>query len=247
MAAGSTSSNPIIRKLESIFVLSDEERAAVNALPMQVQDLKADQDIVRVGDRPSRSFALLEGYTHTYKITGEGKRQIMAFHIPGDIPDLQSIHLKVLDNSVATLTRCKVGFIPHEVLRGLCRTYPRINDALWRETLIEGSIFREWMTSIGQREALSRVAHLLCEWVVKLQAIGLVKDFTCDLPITQNELGDALGISTVHINRTLQDLRAEGLIALRGATLTVLDWDGLQRVGDFDPMYLHIDQGQVAA
>jgi CRP-like cAMP-binding protein len=103
------------------------------------------------------------------------------------------------------------------------------------------------MTSIGQREALSRVAHLLCEWVVKLQAIGLVKDFTCDLPITQNELGDALGISTVHINRTLQDLRAEGLIALRGATLTVLDWDGLQRVGDFDPMYLHIDQGRVAA
>ena len=111
----------LIRRLANIFILTDDERAAIQNLPMQVQTIKADQDIVREGDRPSRSCTLLEGYTATYKMTGEGKRQIQAWYIPGDIPDLQSLHLKVLDNSIVTLTPCRVGFIQHEVIRDLCR------------------------------------------------------------------------------------------------------------------------------
>ena len=236
----------LVRKLESIFTLTEDERDALVSLPMQVADLKADQDVVREGDRPTRSFALLEGFACTYKIVGDGKRQIMAFHISGDIPDLQSLHLRVLDNSVGTITPCKVGFIRHEALHDLCGRYPRIAGALWRQTLIDAAVFREWMASIGQREAYSRIAHLLCEMVVRMRSVGLTQDHTCDVPITQGEFADALGISTVHVNRVLQELRGDGLIKLAGGTLTVLDWDGLKKAGDFDPTYLHLEQEQAA-
>jgi CRP-like cAMP-binding protein len=243
--AASSNSHRLIRKLESIFTLTDDERDALTNLPMQVADLKADQDVVREGDRPSRSFALLEGFACTFKIVGEGKRQIMAFYIAGDMPDLQSLHLKVLDNSVGTITPCKVWFIRHEALHDLCGRYPRIASALWRQTLIDAAVFREWMASIGQREAYSRIAHLLCEMMVRMRSVGLAQDHTCELPITQAELGDALGLSTVHINRVLQELRGDGLIRLVGGTLTVLNWDGLKEVGDFDPTYLHLEQEAV--
>jgi CRP-like cAMP-binding protein len=214
---------------------------------MQVMDLRADQDIVREGDRPTRSCALLEGFACTYKITEEGRRQITAFHISGDIPDLQSLHLKVLDTSLGTITPCKVGFIQHESLRDLCERHPRIASALWPQTLIDAAIFREWTTNVGRREAYSRRAHILCEMVVRMRAVGLAQDYTCDLPITQSEFADAAGLSTVHVNRTLQELRGEELIILKGTTLQVLDWDGLTRAGDFDPTYLHLEWTQAAA
>ena len=239
--------DPLVRKLESISALSNDERLALQNLPMQVQELSPDQDIVREGDRPSRSCVVLEGFAATYKMTGDGKRQIMAFHSPGDIPDLHSLQLKVLDSSVATLTACKVGFIQHEVLRDLCRRYPRINDALWRETLINAAIFREWMTNIGRRDAYNRIAHLFCEWAVRLRTVRLALDHVCDFPMTQNELADATGVSTVHVNRVLQELRGDGLITLRGGTLRILDWEQLQQAGDFDAAYLHLDREQTAA
>ena len=234
--------HPLIRKLESIFTLTEDERDALVSLPMQVADLKADQDVVREGDCPSQSFLLLEGFACTYKIVGEGKRQIMVFHISGDIPDLQSLHLTVLDNSVGTITPCKVGFIRHETLHDLCGRFPRIASALWRQTLIDAAVFREWIANIGQREAYSRIAHLLCEMVVRLRAVGLAQDHTCDLPITQSELADATGLTTVHVNRVLQELRGAGLITLKGSVLSVLDWDELKKAGDFDLTYLHLEQ-----
>ncbi|WP_244610562.1 Crp/Fnr family transcriptional regulator [Microvirga pakistanensis] len=239
--------NPLIRKLESIFTLTDDERQALSNLPMQVMILKGDQDIVREGDRPSRSCLLLEGFACTYKITGHGKRQIVSFNIPGDIPDLQSLHLKALDASVGTIEPCKVGFIPHDALRDLCNRNPRITAAFWRETLIDAAIFREWVTNVGRREAYNRMAHVLCEMLVRLRAVGLAEDHTCDLPITQVELGDALGISNIHVNRVLQQLRADGLIETKGTRLTIRDWEKLKQVGDFDPTYLHLEQEQAAA
>ncbi|MFC5082449.1 Crp/Fnr family transcriptional regulator [Microvirga arabica] len=239
--------NPLILKLESIFDLTDEERQALEKLPMQVQVIKADQDIVREGDRPSRSCLLLSGFTCVYKITAGGKRQIVSFNIPGDIPDLQSLHLKVLDNSVATISQCRVGFITHDDLRDLCNRYPRITSAFWRETLIEAAIFREWVTNVGRREGVSRMAHVLCELLVRLKAVGLVEDHACDLPITQSEFADALGFTTVHVNRVLQQMRAEGLIVTQGTRLTIPDWDRLKQVGEFDPTYLHLKSDQAAA
>jgi CRP-like cAMP-binding protein len=239
--------NPLIRKLESIFTLTADERQALETLPMQVTDIKADQDIVREGDRPSRSFTILSGFTSTYKVTGDGKRQIVNFSIAGDIPDLQSLHLKTLDISIGTLTPCRVGFITHEDLWRLCMRHPRIAAAFWRETLVEGAIFREWVLNVGRREAYNRMAHVFCEMLVRLRAVGLVEGYACDLPITQAEFADAIGVTTVHVNRVLQEMRANGLIETKGTQLTIPDWETLKRVADFDPTYLHLKRDQAAA
>ncbi|WP_442931596.1 Crp/Fnr family transcriptional regulator [Microvirga sp. CF3062] len=239
--------NPMIRKIESIFALNDGERQALLKLPMQVMAIKADQDIVREGDSPSRSCLILSGFAATYKVTAQGKRQIVSFNLPGDVPDLQSLHLKVLDNSVSTISPCSVGFIPHEALRDVCERYPRITAAFWRETLIDAAIFREWVLNVGRREAYTRMAHVLCELLTRLRAVGLAEDHSCDLPITQNEFADAIGVTNVHVNRVLQQLRAEGLIELNGDRLNILDWEKLKQVGEFDPTYLYLENNQAAA
>src|SRR5215212_7549010 len=227
--------NPLIRKLGSVFTLSEDERQALEALPMQVMVIKDDQDIVRHGDRPSRSCLILSGFACTYKVTAGGKRQIVSFAIAGDIPDLQSLHLKVLDTSISTISPCRVGFIQHEVLRDICERYPRLGAAFWREALIDAAIFREWVMNVGQREGVSRMAHVLCELVVRLKAVDLVEDHVCDLPITQGEFADAVGFTPVHVNRVLQQLRAEGLIVTQGTRLTIPDWARLKQVGEFAP------------
>ena len=237
----------MVRKLESTFPLSDEERKALETLPMQVVVIKEDQDIVREGDHPSRCCLILSGFAATYKVTGEGKRQIVSFNIAGDIPDLQSLHLRVLDNGISTLSPCRVGFIPHEVLRDICNRYPRLASAFWRETLIDASIFREWVLNIGRRDAYTRMAHVLCELVVRLRAVGLVVDHSCDLPMTQAEFADALGVTTVHVNRVLQQMRADGVIELKGDRLNIPDWDKLKKTGEFNPTYLHLEIDQAAA
>jgi CRP-like cAMP-binding protein len=239
--------NPLIRKLESVFTLTDDERQALETLPMQVIVIKDDQDIVRMGDRPSRSCLILSGFAATYKVTAGGKRQIVSFAIAGDIPDLQSLHLKTLDTSIATISTCRVGFIPHEALRDICIRYPRIGAAFWRETLIDAAIFREWVMNVGQREAYQRMAHVLCELLVKLRAVGLAEDHACDLPITQAEFADAMGITTVHVNRVLQQMRADGLIESKGTQIKIPDWGKLKQVGEFDPTYLHLVREDAAA
>jgi CRP-like cAMP-binding protein len=239
--------NPLIRRLESIFALSAEERGALLRLPVHIAELKADQDIVRERDRPSRCCLVLQGFACSYKLTADGKRQIMAFWIEGDVPDMQSLHLHTLDHSLGTITPCKVAFIDHEPLRVLCDSYPRLAGAFWRDTLIEAAVFREWMVSIGRRAAFARVAHLFCEILVRLRAIGRVDDHVCDLPLTQTEIADALGLTTVHVNRTIRDLREAGLAVLKGGVLTVPDWEKLKQAGEFDPIYLHLKTDQAAA
>jgi CRP-like cAMP-binding protein len=232
--------NPLVRKLENTFLLTEAEHAAVRRVPVRVTDLKADQDIVREGDRPTRSCFVLKGITYSYKFAAAGKRQILSFHIAGDAPDLQSLHLPVLDISIGSITACTIGFVEHEALHALCASSPRIAAALWRETLIESAIFREWMTSIGRRLAYPRVAHFLCEYYQRMNAVGLSDGQTMSFPLSQEEIGDALGLSTVHINRVLQALRAADAISLKNAVLKVLDWEKLQEIGEFDPTYLHL-------
>lgn len=243
MAIGADSpSDLMIRKLNSIFTLSGEEQQALNDLPVQVTSVKADRDIVSQGDHPSQTCLLLEGFTCVYKSLTDGKRQIMALHVPGDIPDLQSLHLEVMDSSIASISPCTVGFIQHRDLRRVCERFPRIASAFWRETLVDASIFREWLLNIGRREAYSRMAHLLCELLFRLQAVGLVENDTFDLPVTQVELADLLGTSSVHANRVIQALRADGLIQTQGKRVTVPDLAKLEKAGDFDPLYLHLKE-----
>ena len=242
-----TTSPPLVRKLESLITLSAAEKEVLAHLPLQVAEFRADQDIVREGDRPTRCFVVLEGFCITYSMIGDGKRQIMAFHIPGDMPDLQSLHLTVLDNSVGTITPCTVGFVQHHVLQDICERYPRITAAFWRETLTDAAIFRRWLTSLGRRDAYARIAHLFCEMALRLRAVGLAGGHSFAFPITQGELGDALGLSFVHVNRTIQELREAGLITLKGGHIEVLDWEGLKAAGDFDSTYLHLKDQRVAA
>src|SRR5215203_4474077 len=239
--------NALIRKLGSISPLSDDEKHCLLALPLRTKSVGPDQDIVRDGIRPSECCLVVEGFTCRYKVTQEGKRQIFSFHIPGDIPDLQSFHLKVMDHSLMTMTPCKLAFIPHQSLAELMRRCPRIADVMWRDVLIDAAIFREWMMGIGRRSAYTRIAHVLCEVMVKMRSVGLADGHTCELPITQAEIGDALGLSTVHVNRSLQELRGDGLIELCCGSLTAVNWDGLKEAGEFDPTYLHLDGAAEAA
>jgi len=236
----------LIRKHERGLRLIDGERAALESLPVRVEQIRTDQDIVREGDRRDSCFVLLEGVAAALKRTGTGKRQIMTFHIAGDIPDLQSLHISRLDNTVSTLTPCKVGFVEHDALVNLCARFPRITNALWRETLTDAAIFKEWVLNVGRRDAYAGVAHLICEVVTRMRAVGLVHDDRCAFPMTQNELADAVGISAVHVNRTLQELRAAGLITLGRGKLHILDWEGLKQAGDFAPDYLYLEEERAA-
>jgi CRP-like cAMP-binding protein len=233
--------NILIRKLESISPLTDDERQCLASLPLSSKSLAADHDIVHEGDRPSECCLVVQGFVCRYKLTHTGKRQIFSFHLPGDLPDLQSLYLTVMDHSVMTLTPSKLAFIPHESVRKVMHRCPRVADVLWRDTLIDAAVFREWMVGIGRRSAETRIAHVLCEVLVRMRAVGLTNGHSCELPITQAELADALGLSTVHVNRSLQELRGKGLITLRGSLLTVEDWDGLMDAGEFDLTYLHLD------
>lgn len=228
----------LMRKLERIGHLSDEERNAVENLPAKVQTLQPRQDIVRDGDKPAHCCLLVEGWAFRYKILGEGRRQILSFHVPGDVPDLHSLHIQMMDHSLAALTEATIAFIPHESLLDVTKRFPGLAALLWRETLIDAAIFRQWITGMGQRDAFGRMAHLFCELYSKLEAMGLAADHRCMLPITQSELGDALGLSSVHTNRTLQEIRAQDLIATRSRTLSITDWDRLVQAAEFDPTYL---------
>ena len=232
----------LIRKLESIAQLSDEERQAIERLPITGRPLAAGHDIVREKDRPSQCCLLLEGWACRYQLLTEGKRQIFSFHIPGDIPDLQSLHLRVMDHSLCTLTNATVAFIPHDALRELTTAFPGLAAILWRDTLVDTAIHREWMTSMGRRSASASIAHLFCELYLKLEAVGLARDHTYQLPLTQQVVGDARGLSNVHVNRVLRDLRASGLISWRRGGLEIPDWQELAKLCDFDPTYLHLER-----
>ena len=230
---------PLIRKLERLGPLADEERGMLEDLPLTPRRVVADRDLVGEGQRPTHCQFLIEGFACRYKMSKDGKRQIVAFHIPGDMVDLTSLLLGEMDHGIGTLTPVQVASIPHATLLGWTRSCPNLGYLLWRDTLIDAAVFREWVVNVGRRSALARTAHLLCELVARLRAVGLARDHACDLPISQVELADALGLSYVHVNRMLRELRGEGLIELGGGTLVVPDWEGLKRAGEFDPIYLH--------
>jgi CRP-like cAMP-binding protein len=188
--------------------------------------LGADQDIVREGDCPVECCLVLEGMVFRYLMLDDGRRQIMGFYIPGDIPDLQSLHIKIMDHSVGTLVPTTVALIPHQSLNNLNARYPRIANALWRDTIVDAAMFRLWMVGLGRKSAHERIAHLFCELLMRFKTVGIAKDaLTCEFPMTQTELGDALGLSTVQVNRVVQDLRADGLVILRGSSLHINDWN----------------------
>jgi CRP-like cAMP-binding protein len=221
-------------------VLSGDETQAISGLPVTIRSYTTGQDLCREGDKPTQSCLLLEGYACRSKGVGDGRRQIFSFHIPGDVPDLHSLYIDYMDHDLTTLAPSTVAFIPHASLRSLMLGHPRVTAALWRETLIDAAIFREWMVGMGQRSGLARIAHLLCEMMVRLKAVGLMDGLTVRLPITQEQIGDAIGLSSVHVSRVFKELRLKGLIRTEGRILIVRNWSGLVETAEFDPDYLHL-------
>jgi CRP-like cAMP-binding protein len=232
--------HPLLSKLDRACPLNAEEQDLISQVQFRIASIEAHQAVVRAGDRPSRSVLVIDGLLATSKISATGQRQVMAFHISGDMPDIQSLHLEILDCDLRSIGPSQVAFIEHAALQALCEASSRIAAALFRCALIEAAIYREWLLNVGQRPALSRLAHLFCETMARMETIGAAKDGSCDFPVTQGDLSEAAGLSAVHINRTLQALRARGLISLTRHKLTIHDWDGLMELAGFQPDYLHL-------
>jgi CRP-like cAMP-binding protein len=232
---------PMLKRLRLTSGITREDEQAILRLPISSRRMDGGQTIVATGDRPSVCCLVIDGFVIRSKIVGEGSRQILAFHQPGDIPDLQSLYLHVLDHEVMTLGDCVLGFIPHDPLRALIRNNPRVTEALWRDTLMDAALFREWICNIGARDAASRLAHLIVEVYERLAAIGRVDNMTFKFPATQIVLAEAIGTSTVHLNRVLQELRTKGLLEVERGEITIFDLEGLRQIADFDPLYLHLD------
>ena len=236
----------LTRKLDSITRLRDAERNALLNLPHTVRSLPARHDIARFGDRPSQCCLVLQGWVSRYAALTDGDRQILSFYVAGDMPDLQSLHLHRMDHNLATLTACVIAFIPHDEMQPVLRRYPDLADALWRDTLIDAAHYRERITSLGRRQALGRVAHLFCELYLRQRAVGLTTGMRCPLAPKQAEMADALGLTSVHLNRVLRTLRQRKLVTLAGGVLTIDDWDELVTVAEFDPTFLHQDKPVLA-
>jgi len=184
-------------------------------------------------------MVLLKGFAYRQKLVTDGARQIISFHIPGEFIDLQNAVLDVSDHNVQCLTRAQLAVVPKAALLDIMAARPAVRRAIWLETLIDASIFREWVVNVGRRDARTRIAHLLCELIVRLRNSGEAERSVWQFPITQEQIADATGLTPVHTNRTLQSLRRDGLITLSGGELSVLDWDRLAETGDFNERFLH--------
>jgi CRP-like cAMP-binding protein len=232
-------SEALIRRLRSVSALDDEDDRAVRSLPHTVRRYPANQPIVRDGDKPSECCLIMEGFCLRSKTTLHGHTQILSFHVPGDIPDLESLHLHIMDHDLVTLTECTLSFISHTALRDLTRRRYSVAETLWRETLIDAARFREWIVNVGQRPAISRLAHMVIEMRERLKVIGRCEGERVEMPFTQEQLGDAMGITPVHVNRVVKQLRDERVLEFSRGPVTVVDDRRLLQLADFDDVYLH--------
>ena len=231
----------MLRNLELRSTLSAEDRKAVLALPYTLRTLEPATYTVREADPPNTCGVLVSGFAYRQKMTGEGARQIVALHIPGDALDFQSLFLDVADHSVQMLTRGEVAFVSRADLQELARSRAGIGHAILVKILVEASIFREWVLNVGRREARTRMAHVLCEFAVRLEAEGLADEYRYELPMTQEQLADALGLTPVHVNRTLKALEGEGLLTRNKRMVSFPDWRRMREAGDFNQRYLHLE------
>ena len=238
--------SPLLDRLSLRAPLSGEDRAAILALPRIVQTLRVGENLIREGDIPTHCGQILNGFAFRHKIVGDGARQILALQLPGDLVDLQNIIVERSDHNVQALTRAEVALMPRLALQELAFRRPAIGRALWMETVVEASISREWIANIGRRPGQARVAHLLCEFAVRLQVAGLGTSSTYALPMTQEQLADTVGMTPIHMNRLIRGLDEQSLIARDKRSIVILDWPNLARIADFDPAYLHLPREVVA-
>ncbi|MBB3956637.1 Crp/Fnr family transcriptional regulator [Novosphingobium sediminicola] len=224
--------------------LEREDQEAFLDLPFRLREAVAGQVIVEEGEHSHSCIGLLSGFTYRHRTLRNGARQIISVHVPGDFPDLQSGLLGVAIHTLQMLTPGRLALFQADELQRLVSERPAIRNALWRETLIDTSISGEWVANVGRRDARGRIAHLLCEFAMRLRAAGLLEGDSYELPMTQEQMADATGLTPVHVNRTLQEMRRAGLIHTERRKVSVADWARLAALGDFDPQYLHLEADQ---
>ena len=237
---------PLTRRWSKYVAFSEDDHLALLDLPFMHRPFGKDAYLVREGQKTSECALLLKGYAFRHKLLRNGGRQIISIHIPSEFVDLQNSLLDVADHNVQCLNPCEVAIVPRAALMQLADQRPAIRMAMWIETLLDASIFREWVVNVGRRDSRARIAHLLCELAFRLDKLGLNQNGVVEFPLTQEQLADCTGLTPVHTNRTLQGLRRDGLIQLNTRSLSVLDWDKLKEAGDFDELYLHHQGAKIA-
>ncbi len=229
-----------LRGLERRDSLSDDEIKVISELPSRPAVFAAGEEIVMEGSRPKESCLVTSGFAARSQSLRSGERQFTAVHVPGDFVDLHSMMLKVMDHSVIALGPCKVAFVPHEKIREVTERNPHLARLFWLSTTVDGAIQRTWITCLGRRSAEQHLAHLICELYVRLEAAGIASGHAYEFPVTQAQLGDVLGLSVVHVNRKLKELRSAGLVDWRDGKVGIPDFEGLARLAEFDPTYLSL-------
>lgn len=232
----------LLLKLRVRDLVSPQEEEVLRASVGEIRHHPAGRTIIRSGTTLSASTLLVEGLVCRYKDLADGQRQIMELHVAGDFVDLHGFLLKRLDHNIGTMTPVRIALVPHDALRGITETNPHLGRMLWFSTLLDASIHREKILSIGRRSAVARIAHIFCELLVRFRLVGLADETGYALPLTQADLADVTGLTSVHVNRMLKKLRDEKLLTFRGGRVTIGDWEGLQRLAEFDPTYLHLER-----
>lgn len=233
----------VLGHLRSIGNISDEDSAAVLALRGDVRSLRRHEEIIKAGDSPAFSVVVLSGFLQRYASRRDGSRQIHSFYIPGDAPSLESLYLDRVNNSLCAVVPSEVGLISHSALRDLVQLRPRVMKLFGRSSLRQSSIYCEWLARNSRLPAHASMAHLFCEMFIRCKAAGVGCGDSCDVPLTQDMLAEALGLTAVHVNRTLQQLRETGLVDHKSGILVVNDFKRLASYADFDPAYLQLRNG----
>ena len=226
----------MIRKLRQHSELPNEDIEALRSVVASVKSLPGDSPIVREGELSTQCCVILSGFAYRSKVSENGKRQILSFHIVGDMPDLHGLPLKRMDHDLTTLSEARLGFIDHNALERILATRPALARALWRESLVDAGLFRQWIVNLGTRSASGRMAYLIAELRQRLGAMGMVANEQFGFPITQSKLADALGLSVVHVNRILQGFRTEGILDLKRQVVTLGDFEKIVQLGGFDSL-----------
>jgi len=235
----------LIHKLSRHDALSEAEREALGQVLGPERRVAAGARIVQPGDRPTHSTFLVEGFCARYTLTQAGGRQLTEINVPGDFIDLHSLLMKQMDHGVVALSDCVIAPAQHADLRRLTERHAHLTRLLWLETVIDGAIHRQWLVTMGRQNASSRLAHLICELYLRLESAAHAEGYRFSVPLTQADLGDILGLTDVHVNRVLRDLRQQGLIEWKGAQVAILDWDRLVELAQFDPTYLRLQKDPV--
>lgn len=232
----------LVLKLERRDAVSADERRVLESAVARIDSYAADEDVIVEGVPQTESRLQLDGVSCRYKAMSDGRRQIMELHFGGDFVDLHSFTLKQLDHNVGAITRVSFAIVPHAELREITETQPHLTRLLWLMTMLDAAVQREWVVSTGRRSAISRIAHVFCELFVRLEVAGLTDGNCYSLPLTQEDMADVCGLTPVHVNRTLQELRAGGTVEWQRGTVTIKDWPALQAIAEFDPAYLYLER-----